>query len=401
MTTTKEWPAHLDVRAEIAKGFHPHAFREFVLKVHQRCNLACDYCYVYTMADRTWRDRPALMSAEVSCAAAARIREHARTHDLTSVRVILHGGEPLLAGRDRLRLLINHLKSAISDSCQIRIGVQTNGVLLDEAMLDLFRAETVEVGVSLDGDPVANDRHRRYADGRGSHESAERALTLLTDARYRPVFAGLLCTVDVTADPVQTYEALLRYRPPLIDFLLPHANWTRPPYRPAGAPSTGYGDWLVAVFDRWYEAPRRETGIRILDAIITLVLGGASRSEHVGLSPVTVAVVESDGSVEQVDSLKSTYSGACTTGLNVATDPFDRALHHPGIVARQLGEAALCAPCRACPVHQICGAGHYAHRYAAGTGFLNPSVYCADLSRIITHVRRRVIADLADRLATR
>ncbi len=39
-------------------------------------------------------------------------------------------------------------------------------------------------------------------------------------------------------------------------------------------------------------------------------------------------------------------------------------------------------------------AGHYAHRYRRGTGFRNRSVYCADLARIITHVRSRVTTDL-------
>lgn len=389
LTTAPGWPADLDVRAAVDAGFRPHAFREFVLKIHQRCNLACDYCYVYTMGDQTWQDRPATMAPAVWRTAATRIREHVRSHGLTSVRVVLHGGEPLLAGREMLGALIADLKDIIAGECALHITVQTNGVLLDEALLDLFLAEGVEVGVSLDGTATGNDRHRRYADGRGSAAGVERALALLTADRYRPVFAGLLCTIDPAVDPVPTYEALLRHRPPVIDFLLPHANWARPPT------GTGHGEWLVAVFDRWYDAPVRETGIRLLEEIISLVLGGAGRSEQVGLSPVTVAVVESDGAIEQVDSLKSAYPGAAATGLTIATDPFDRALHHPGIVARQLGVAALGAECRACPIHRVCGGGHYPHRYAAGTGFQHRSVYCDDLTRIITHVSRRIAADLA------
>ncbi|MCU7728610.1 FxsB family radical SAM/SPASM domain protein [Actinoplanes sp. KI2] len=395
MTRPHEWPADLDVTAALAGGFRPYAFREFVLKINQRCNLACDYCYVYAMGDHSWRDRPSVMSGEVLRTAAARIAEHAREHELDTVRVILHGGEPLLSGRDRLAALIGRLKTDIGDR-RLQIAVQTNGLLLDEPMLDLFRAEGVQVGVSMDGAGADNDRHRRHADGRGSAAAVERALGLLTDARYRPIFAGILCTIDVTTDPAQVYEALLRHRPPQIDFLLPHANWSRPPTRPDQR-DDAYGDWLVAVFDRWYDAPRQETRVRVLEEILSLVLGGASRSEQVGLSPVTVAVVESDGDIEQVDSLKSAFPGASATGLNIATNSFDQALRHPGIVARQLGAAALCAECVACSIHELCGAGHYAHRYATGRGFLNRSVYCADLSRIITHVRRRVTADIADR----
>ena len=121
--------------------------------------------------------------------------------------------------------------------------------------------------------------------------------------------------------------------PPSIDVLLPHTNWANPPRRPPGRGSTPYADWLIAVFDRWYGAPRQETRIRLFEEVMQLLLGGSSRSEQVGLSPVAVAVVESDGAIEQVDSLKSGYSGACATSLNVRSDTFDAALDHPGAAA--------------------------------------------------------------------
>ena len=42
---TQEWPAPLDVGALLAGGWQPTPFRQFLLKMHTRCNLACDYCY--------------------------------------------------------------------------------------------------------------------------------------------------------------------------------------------------------------------------------------------------------------------------------------------------------------------------------------------------------------------
>jgi len=32
------------------------SLREFIAKVHSRCDLARDYCYIYEMADQSWRD---------------------------------------------------------------------------------------------------------------------------------------------------------------------------------------------------------------------------------------------------------------------------------------------------------------------------------------------------------
>ncbi|GGL05802.1 FxsB family cyclophane-forming radical SAM/SPASM peptide maturase [Mangrovihabitans endophyticus] len=389
------WPHRtLDLAGARRAGWRPTAIREFVLKVHQRCNLACDYCYVYEMADQSWRDRPAIMPPEIWQAAGRRIAEHAERFGLDGVTVILHGGEPLLVGADRLLRMIGALRAAMPHGCELAVGMQTNGVRLDDGMLTRLAGAGVRIGVSVDGDAAAHDRHRRFRDGRGSHDAVRSALALLGEDRFRANFAGLLCTVDPRRDALTTYRELLRHRPPEIDFLLPHANWGTPPERPDGPGTAPYGEWLAAVFDRWYGAPRRETGIRLFDDIIALALGGSGRSEQVGLSPVTVAVVESDGAIEQVDSLKSAYPGAAATGLDVRTDSFEAVLRHPGVIARQIGAHALADSCRACPIHRICGAGHYAHRYTPGTGFRHPTVYCPDMTVLIGHITERLAVDV-------
>ncbi|WP_433292300.1 FxsB family cyclophane-forming radical SAM/SPASM peptide maturase [Actinoplanes sp. CA-030573] len=383
-----DWPhRRLDLDELRRSGWRSTPFHDFVLKVHQRCNLACDYCYVYESADQSWRGRPKLMPAEIREAAVRAIARHVRDHGLTRVSVVLHGGEPLLAGPDILVGLASDLRNALPGSCRLSVGMQTNGVALTPPVLERLAAARIRIGVSVDGAAESHDRHRRFRSGAGSHAAVARALRALAEPRFRHAYAGLLCTVDVAADPIEAFEFLLSYHPPAIDFLLPHANWENPP-------TVRYADWLTAVFDRWYGAPRRETGIRLFDDIISLLLGGSSRSEQVGLSPVAVAVVESDGDIELVDSLKTAYPGACGTGLTVLSDPFDAALDHPGVAARQIGEDALGDECRGCSIRRVCGGGHFAHRYRAVSGFQNPSVYCADMQILIHHIGRRVAADL-------
>jgi uncharacterized protein len=210
------------------------------------------------------------------------------------------------------------------------------------------------------------------------------------------LFNGLLCTIDPRNDPIATYEALLQFRPPSIDFLLLHGNWSSPPPgRITDSKETPYGDWLVRVFDRWYGAPLHETRVRLFYEIIRLLLGGKSTTELVGLSPFGAIVIETDGSIEQSDILKSTYPGAPDTGLHVSRDSFDSVLRIPTFVARQVGTRALCDECLACKIHQVCGGGHFAHRYREGNGFANRSVYCPDLFRLITHIRDLVGSDIA------
>jgi uncharacterized protein len=366
----------------------PVPLSQFVLKVASRCDLACDHCYVYESADQSWRSRPLTMSDEVISQAARRICEHAASHRLSSVQVVLHGGEPLLAGRARLGRIATKLRDVLDGVCRLDLRIHTNGVLLDEGFCELFAEHDVRVGISIDGDRAANDRHRRYADGRSSYDKVIRAIELLRSGRFRHLYAGLLCTIDVANDPEAVYDALTQLDPPRIDFLLPHATWECPPTRTPGADAE-YADWLIAIFERWLAAGR-PVAVRTFESVISTLTGGGGTTEALGLAPATLAVIEADGSYEQVDSLKTAFDGAPVTGLNVFDHALDAVVRHPGIASRQQGLAGLCRTCQQCSVVTSCGGGLYAHRYRADNGFANPSVYCTDLLKLITHVSGRM-----------
>src|SRR5690606_14081688 len=297
-------------------------------------------------------------------------------------------------GADHIAHTVRAIRQALDPGIRLDVSLQSNGMRLDEDFLRLFDELGVRVGLSLDGDAEGHDRHRRRGDGRGSHADVVAALDLLT-GRYRHLYGGLLCTVDLRNDPIRTYEALLESGPPRIDFLLPHGNWEEPPPGLPADGATPYADWLIPVFDRWYAAPRRETEVRLFADILRLLLGGRSSGEAVGLSPARMVVVKTDGTIEQSDTLKSAYPGAPVTGLHVSRDGFDAGLRHPAVMPRQRAPDALAGECQSCPIVRVCGGGLYAHRYRPGSGFGNPSVYCHDLFRLITHIRGVVERDVA------
>jgi uncharacterized protein len=359
-------------------------FRQYILKVHSRCDLDCDHCYVYKHADQSWRRRPLELDEATAVRVAERIAEHAKTHQLPEITVILHGGEPLLYGLERTRALLTLLRAEISPETRLDLRIHTNAVQLDTAFLDLFNAFEVSVGVSLDGDRAANDLHRLFATGRTSHPQVLRALELLRRPEYRDRYAGILCTIDLRNDPIAVYEALAAEQPARVDLLLPHATWDRPPLRLNGRPDE-YAAWFNTVYDRW-SADGRRFAIRTFDSVLGALRGEPSQTEALGLSPAAFVTIETDGTIEQADSLKTAYPGAPETGLNVLEHSLDEACAHEGITARQGGTADLCAICQACPVVEICGGGLYAHRYRSGNGFDNPSVYCEDLKGLIGHV---------------
>ncbi|MGW7418872.1 FxsB family cyclophane-forming radical SAM/SPASM peptide maturase [Streptomyces sp. NPDC054813] len=368
------------------------AFDQFVVKLHSRCNLACDYCYIFEMQDTGWRRRPRTMPVAVRDRVVHRIAEHVRRHGLSRIRVILHGGEPLLAGPSVIDEFAAEVRRTVgaTGAC-VELAVQTNGTLLTEAMMEVLLRHDIRVGISLDGDERAHDRHRRRRGEnggarQGSHAQVAAALARLGSPPHQRLFGGLLCTVDLANPPLDTYEALLAHHPPAIDFLLPHGTWDSPP---TGAGKTGapYGDWLCTVFDRW-EDTGRPVGVRLFESVIAMCRDHTgSSAEALGTLPAAVAVVETDGALVWSDSLNVVADGASHTGANVFSHSFDGVLALPG--APEHGIGSLCPTCRSCALVEICGGGLRAHRYGRGQEFANPSVYCLDLTRLIQHIDHR------------
>jgi radical SAM/SPASM domain FxsB family protein len=358
------------------------AFRTFILKVVNRCNIDCDYCYVFNGPDQSWRGLPVRMSTEVAHAAAQRIAEHAVTHRLAKVDIVLHGGEPLLAGRRHLEAILAILRNGVD--AEIAFELQTNGTLIDHEWLDLFERYGVRVGVSLDGPPPANDRHRISHRGRSTTQAVLQGIEVL---RSRPnLFAGVLAVVDLRNDPVEVHNYLASLGPLMIDFNLPHATHDCPPLR-TEPDEPQYGRWLSRVYDAWISADAYTHSVRMLEDIVALSLGAQGSVESLGLAPPGIVVVESDGAIEDVDTLKSVRQGATDLGLNVFEHTFDEAARHPAIQRRQAGAAALADECQRCPLLSVCGGGYLPHRLSAERGYRNPSVYCQDLMYLIRHVQ--------------
>jgi uncharacterized protein len=104
--------------------------------------------------------------------------------------VELHGGEPLTAGRERIAEILDALAAQPN---VIRVSLQTNGLQLDDAWLDLFERHypELEIGISLDGDALGNSWRVSY-DGRPTYPRVVEALKLLGRRERR---VGVICAV--------------------------------------------------------------------------------------------------------------------------------------------------------------------------------------------------------------
>lgn len=358
---------------------------EFIVKIASRCNLDCDYCYEYNLGDESWRTQPKLISQRVVSTLARRIREHALAHGVGRTFVSLHGGEPLMVGAERLDRICQTLRDGTAGAVELVLTTQTNGLLLEEPIIEVIARHNVSVSVSIDGTKAFHDRHRRDHRGRGSYERVAAGIARLK--RLAPgSLSGLLSVIDVESPPLQTLDAIAAFEVEHVDFLLSHHNWDTPPPRPDGDP-VAYGKWFWEVYRAWVDDRHPRLSIRFLENIVSQLAGGPSLFEAMTLNPCTLITIATDGSMEGVDCLKSTASGIQRMGIDIGMASFDDAIRHRLIGVRQSGENQLSDTCKRCDLKNVCAGGYFPHRWSGSRQFDNPSVYCEDLAWLIRQIR--------------
>ncbi len=362
-------------------------FHSYIFKIASRCNLNCSYCYVYNLEDNSWQQQPKFISEKTFRTACIKIREHCQFHSKNHISIAFHGGEPLLIGVKRLHQLGEIITTElVNHNIKVDLGIQTNGLLFTEEIGDFFLKYNGSIGVSIDGPPEINDLFRVDHNGKGSSKKLEKKLALLTSEKYRPIFRGILGVINVNSNPVEVLEYFMSFNPPMIDLLFPDDNYDRRPNgKETDLQNTKIAEWLNAIFDNWFYK-ETETKIRVLENIVKLLIGGNSNVESIGTSPVDFIFIEANGDIEILDTLKSSFNGATKINHNVFNSTFNDVAENTEVVSRQLGIDVLCETCKQCSIVNICGGGYLPNRYSTNNKFDNPSVYCADLKKIISHI---------------
>ena len=193
-------------------GMPRRAIDTLIFKVASRCNMNCQYCYMYNLADTTWKLQPKFMSDETFSRAVSRWKEHLRGKSPNRLHLVLHGGEPLLAGPERLDRWISLARRELSDAgVPISIGLQTNGLLIGDEFCEVFDRHGAAFGVSIDGVPGKGDLLRVDHAGKPTGERVEERLRWLTSSRWRHTLGGILSVVNVACDPVETIDYVLSF----------------------------------------------------------------------------------------------------------------------------------------------------------------------------------------------
>ena len=148
------------------------------LHIAHTCNLNCAYCFA---SQGKYQGERALMSFEVGKRALDFLVENSGTRH--NLEVDFFGGEPLM-NFDVVKQLVQYARSIEKEKNKnFRFTLTTNGVLIDDDVIDFANREMCNVVLSLDGRKEVHDKFRVDYSGNGSWEKIVPKFKKLVDAR--------------------------------------------------------------------------------------------------------------------------------------------------------------------------------------------------------------------------
>ena len=148
------------------------------IHIAHTCNLNCSYCFA---SQGKYHGERALMSFEVGKRALDFLVENSGSR--RNLEVDFFGGEPLM-NFDVVKKLVEYARSIEKEKGKnFRFTLTTNGVLVDDDVIEFSNREMSNVVLSLDGRKEVHDRYRVDYKGEGSWEKIVPKFQKFVEAR--------------------------------------------------------------------------------------------------------------------------------------------------------------------------------------------------------------------------
>jgi uncharacterized protein len=360
----------------------------FFLRVSARCNLACNYCYVFKHGDLSWKNYSPVMSKKNILLFSERLKDYVTAKKLKDVYIIYHGGEPLFIGKSVLLEYTDIIMNCLRNIANVEFSLQTNGTLLTDKFLEGCDERKIRISLSIDGPEDIHNRNRKMANGDGSFNYVFSGIQKLQ--KYPNLFQGVIGVINPYTEPedmLNFYKESNLYN---IDLLLPDANYERPPEH-RDIFSDIYKNWLIKAFDVWFDK-YQVLSFRTYECILKSLLGADTSSDFFGFGKLSYLTIETDGSYHTTDILKVAYENASAMGISLENATIEEAVTHRKVQEYNnlLTKENLPRICKSCDFRNVCGGGSLPHRYSQKNAFNNPTIYCQEMKALITHAKQRI-----------
>lgn len=368
--------------------FHPGdgRYRFVLISVTDRCNNACDYCYLgcdKKLGRKTISLDTVREIFEKYCVYLQKFPE-----EECFLTIVWHGGEPLIMGIGFFEKIVE-LQKSYSEKFNVTFsnGLETNATLLTEEWADFFSKNKFQIGVSLDGPKFVHDIHRR---GKGDISSFSRTMDGVSILEKRGIPFSVISVIT---------DKNYFYHKELLDFFLSLKSLRYfdilPGYDPNGhveyLTPENYGNFLVSLFDYWISKGGSDRiSIRYFDDLILKVSGQIRKN-----TPIGCEIMGRCGEIQYVDEEGKLYPCVAlpqTDDLlmgNFKEDGIDGMLVSENYSDFQKKFNDLHIDCKSCNLFPICKGGCAARRFYHPNKAANGKDYfCIARKMIISKVKQ-------------
>ena len=238
-------------------------FQVFAKPVGSSCNMNCSYCYYLCKKSLYPETGHFLMSDDVL---EEYIIQHINATSETIINFSWHGGEPLLAGIEFYKKVLEFQSVHIPEGKTIINGIQTNATLINDEWSRFFAENHFIIGVSIDGPAEFHNIHRRSRDDSATWNEVMRGFHLL---KKQHIAAEALCVVNSenVKHPLVIYNFFRQLGVKYITFLplVEADNQQSGGVSKNSVPSEEFGHFLSKVFDEWVENDIGDIKIQIFE----------------------------------------------------------------------------------------------------------------------------------------
>ena len=360
---------------------------QVVLKVAERCNINCTYCYYFNGGDESALTRPPIISRATLDAIADYLAQGVRDLGIPQLSISFHGGEPLMMKPTHFDYACKVIRSKVGEAANVAFLVQTNGTVWTPEFAKVFKRHEVNVGISLDGGQIANDRFRLDHNGKSTFDRIVRKLSEMNDDGFGPSGKGVSCiaVLDSRNDYADTYRDLRSLGFKSLSFLFPDRSQNAA--FSDGDSAQKYGQELSKVARAYFSEDDERIYVRQVNQVLNFFQRHhpipaqlENRGQKRNYVEFEIMVIHSDGTI----SLNDSYMPALewwkeSPKLHVSTSTVRQFVDQEiiGVLNREL--AKLPKDCQWCKWRGICRGGEAENRFSLESGFANSSVYCEGL----------------------
>ena len=388
-----------------------------VLQGTSFCNLNCQYCDLSVESRRT----KSAMTPRLVERFFTQLFESARL--ATEVTVLWHSGEPLTlppSYYDETIRLILELKAKFALShVSLRFGIQTNGVLIDEAWCSFFKRheERLDLGVSCDGPDNLHDLYRLNWSDRSTHRQVVRGMDLLHQhgIKYKIIAVVTPATLQ---QPEAFYNFFFERREHLSGFhfnILAEANSSIPAFAYSAHDRSAYYSFYRRLLElnRQTHHPGTEFDILNFSQAVSRILAsrgaGAPRFFEQASAPLQALNLDARGNVTtfyaglSVDTLRDAYGDGEGLSLgNICATSFEEMIRSEKLQRMMHDFARSARACAAsCEYFSVCSGGFdILKKQSLGTFEASETVECLIHVKTLTDALLDDIGDHVESLAS-